>query len=89
MTGLDGTARLPGTVAEVEASPEGPSIGAFFDLDRTLVAGFTVTTVTKDRLRRGQVGAAEFLRMMQLAVEYRLGRHQFESVIESAVRSAK
>ena len=81
--------RLPGSVAEVDASPEGPHIGAFFDLDGTLVAGFTVAAVTKDRLRRREVGASEFLRMMQLALEYRLGRHQFEGVIESAVRSAK
>ena len=94
MTGFDGTAfggpaRLPGTVAEVDASPAGASIGAFFDLDRTLVAGFTVTTVTRDRLRRGQVGAVEFLRMMQLAVEYRLGRHEFEELIAGAARSAQ
>ena len=30
--------RLPGSVAEVDASPEGPHVGAFFDLDGTLVA---------------------------------------------------
>src|SRR5580698_4132261 len=81
--------RLPGSVAEVDASPEGPRIGAFFDLDGTLVAGFTVAAVTKDRLRRGEVGAAEFARMMQLALEYRLGRQQFENIIEGAVQSAK
>jgi putative phosphoserine phosphatase / 1-acylglycerol-3-phosphate O-acyltransferase len=81
--------RLPGSVAEIEASPEGPRIGAFFDLDGTLVAGFTVAAVTKDRLRRREVGAAEFARMMQLALEYRLGRQQFENIIEGAVQSAK
>ena len=79
--------RLPGSVAEVDASPPGPSVGAFFDLDGTLVAGFTVAAVTRDRLRRRDVGAAEFLQMMQLAVEYRLGRSQFENVIAGAVRS--
>jgi putative phosphoserine phosphatase / 1-acylglycerol-3-phosphate O-acyltransferase len=81
--------RLPGSVAEIDASPPGPAIGAFFDLDGTLVAGFTVAAITKDRLRRREVSAAEFLHMMQLAVEYRLGRHQFENVIEGAVRSAR
>jgi putative phosphoserine phosphatase/1-acylglycerol-3-phosphate O-acyltransferase len=81
--------RVPGSVAEVEASPQGPRIGAFFDLDGTLVAGFTVAAVTRDRLRRGEVGAAEFVRMMQLALEYRLGRQQFENIIEGAVYSAK
>jgi putative phosphoserine phosphatase/1-acylglycerol-3-phosphate O-acyltransferase len=81
--------RLPGSVAEVDASPEGPGIGAFFDLDGTLVAGFTAAAVTRERLRHREVGVSEFLRMMQLAVEYRLGRHQFENVIEGAVRTAK
>jgi putative phosphoserine phosphatase/1-acylglycerol-3-phosphate O-acyltransferase len=81
--------RLPGSVAEVDASPPGPQIGAFFDLDGTLVAGFTVAALTKDRLRRREVGATEFLHMMQLAVAYRLGRSQFENVIEGAVRSAR
>jgi len=81
--------RLPGSVAEVDASPEGPHVGAFFDLDGTLVAGYTVAAVTKDRLRRREVGAGEFLHMMQLALAYRLGRSQFENVIEGAVRSAK
>ena len=81
--------RLPGSVAEVDASPPGPSVGAFFDLDGTLVAGFTVAAVTRDRLRRREVGAAEFVQMMQLAVEYRLGRSQFENVIAGAVRTTK
>ena len=89
MTAPHGPLRLPGTVADVDASPEGPGTGAFFDLDGTLVAGFTVAAVTKDRLRRREVGATEFLTMMQLAVEYRLGRRQFENVIEGAVRSTK
>src|SRR6478672_9611103 len=86
---MTGPLRLPGSVAEVDASPPGPSIGAFFDMDGTLVAGFTVAAVTRDRLRRREVGAAEFLQMMQLAVEYRLGRNQFENVIAGAVRTTK
>lgn len=81
--------RLPGSVAEVDGSPKGPEVGAFFDLDGTLVAGFTVATITRDRLRRREVGAGEFLQMMQLAVEYRLGRHQFENVIAGAVRTSR
>ena len=84
-----GPMRLPGSVAEVDASPEGPRVGAFFDLDGTLVAGFTAAAITRDRLRHREVGAGEFLHMMQLAVEYRLGRNQFENVIEGAARSAK
>ena len=74
--------RLPGSVAEVDASPEGPGIGAFFDLDGTLVAGFTATAHTMDRLRHRQVGPGDFLRLTQLAVEYKLGRREIEALIE-------
>ena len=88
-SGTDRQRRLPGSVAEVDASPEGPQIGAFFDLDGTLVAGYTATAHTVDRLRRRQVGAGEFLRMTQLAVEYKLGRREFEAVIEEAARTAR
>lgn len=43
--------RVPGSVAEVMASPAGPRIGAFFDLDGTLVAGFTAVILTQERFR--------------------------------------
>ena len=55
---------LLGPMADVDAGPGGPAVGAFFDLDGTLVAGYTAAAQTKDRLRRGEVGAAEFVRMM-------------------------
>lgn len=48
--------RLPGSVAEIMASPPGPRIGAFFDLDGTLVAGFTAVILTQERLLRRDMG---------------------------------
>src|ERR1700691_620527 len=48
--------RLPGSVAEIMASPPGPKIGAFFDLDGTLVAGLTSVILTQERLRRRDMG---------------------------------
>jgi putative phosphoserine phosphatase/1-acylglycerol-3-phosphate O-acyltransferase len=81
--------RLPGSVAEIDASPEGPRIGAFFDLDGTLVAGFTATAHTIDRLRRRQVGVGDFLHLTQLAVEYKLGRRDIEALIEGGAGTAR
>src|SRR6201998_4319183 len=78
----DGRAmRLPGSVAEVEASPPGPNVGAFFDLDGTLVAGFTGIIMTQDRMRRREIGIGEFLGVVQAALEHRLGRADFEQLI--------
>jgi putative phosphoserine phosphatase / 1-acylglycerol-3-phosphate O-acyltransferase len=79
-------ARLPGSVAEIEASPEGPEVGAFFDLDGTLVAGFTGVIMTRDRLRRGQMGVGEFIGMVQAGLNHQLGRSEFEDLIGKGAR---
>lgn len=78
--------RLPGSLAEIEASPEGPEIGAFFDLDGTLVAGFTGVLMTQDRLRRGQMGVGEFIGMVQAGLNHQLGRSEFEDLIGKGAR---
>ena len=73
--------RLPGSVAEVDASPHGPKVGAFFDLDGTLVAGFTGVIMTQDRMRRREIGVGEFLGVVQAALNHQLGRADFEQLI--------
>jgi putative phosphoserine phosphatase/1-acylglycerol-3-phosphate O-acyltransferase len=74
-------ARLPGSVAEIEASPPGPKVGAFFDVDGTLVAGFTGVIMTRDRFRRREIGVGEFLGVVQAALNHQLGRADFEQLI--------
>jgi len=73
--------RLPGSVAEVQASPPGPEIGAFFDLDGTLVAGFTGVLLTQDTFRRREIGIGEFLGVVQSALNHQLGRADFEDLV--------
>jgi len=73
--------RLPGSVAEIEASPPGPKVGAFFDVDGTLVAGFTGVIMTRDRFRRREIGIGEFLGVVQAALNHQLGRADFEQLI--------
>lgn len=79
-------ARLPGSVAEIMASPQGPEVGAFFDLDGTLVAGFTGVLMTQDRMRRGQMSVGEFFGMVQAGVNHQLGRSEFEDLIGKGAR---
>ena len=81
--------RLSGPAAEVEAGPEGPDVGAFFDLDGTLVAGYTAAAQTRDRLRRRDLRMVEFLTIVDLAVQFRLGRRAFETLIESSALTVK
>jgi putative phosphoserine phosphatase/1-acylglycerol-3-phosphate O-acyltransferase len=76
--------RLPGSVAEIMASPPGPQIGAFFDLDGTLVAGFTAVILTQERIRRRDMGVGEMISMVTAGLNHQLGRIEFEELISKA-----
>jgi putative phosphoserine phosphatase/1-acylglycerol-3-phosphate O-acyltransferase len=80
--------RLPGP-AEVEEGPGGPGVGAFFDLDGTLVAGYTAAAQTRDRLRHRDLRVVEFLTIVELAVQFRLGRRAFETLIEGSALTVR
>ena len=74
----------PDVLAEIHAGPEGPRIGAFFDLDGTLVDGFTATAHAGYRIRRGQARIGEVLGIVEASMRYRFGRMQFERLIVRA-----
>ncbi|OBB62053.1 haloacid dehalogenase [Mycobacterium sp. 852013-51886_SCH5428379] len=75
---------LPESVAEIGGGPGGPRIGAFFDLDGTLVDGFTATAHAGDRIRRRQASIGEVLGVMEASLRYRFGRMQFERLVVRA-----
>ena len=68
------TMRLPGSVAEVAASKPGLLVGAFFDLDGTLIAGYSATHLAQQRLRDRDIGLSEVVRTLGIAVGAGLGR---------------
>ncbi len=71
-------------VAQVDAGPPGPGIGAFFDLDGTLVDGFTATAHAGDRIRRRQARIGEVTGIIEAAMRYRFGRVHFAKLLERA-----
>src|SRR3954466_16203665 len=70
--------------AEIGTSPRGPQVGAFFDLDGTLVSGFTATAHASDRIRRRQARIGEILGVLEASIRYRLRRMQVERFIGRA-----
>jgi HAD superfamily hydrolase (TIGR01490 family) len=74
----------PDLVAEIGASTPGPQVGAFFDLDGTLVDGFTATAHASDRIRRRQARIGEVLGVIEASMRYRLGRMQFARLLTRA-----
>jgi putative phosphoserine phosphatase/1-acylglycerol-3-phosphate O-acyltransferase len=60
-------------LAEIEAGPKGPEVGAFFDFDGTLIAGYSGMVFFRDRIRRLQVSAGDLARsaLAGLDMEFR------------------
>ena len=71
-------------IAEIAASRSGPETGAFFDLDGTLVDGFTATAHASDRIRRRQARIGEVLGVIEASMRYRFGRVEFSRLLTRA-----
>jgi len=68
-------------VGEILASPQGTEIGAFFDLDGTLIEGFSARAFAEARFRSREVGVAELGRSLRVGADYIFGRAGFEDVL--------
>ncbi|HWF74931.1 MAG TPA: HAD-IB family hydrolase [Solirubrobacteraceae bacterium] len=56
-------------LAEIEDGPQGPRVGAFFDFDGTLIAGYSAAAFYEDRVRRREFGVGELVRTLLAAGE--------------------
>lgn len=61
---------IDGLIDEIERSPEGEHIAAFFDFDGTLIDGFSAVAYFRERLRRRDYGARELLRTVLETVNH-------------------
>jgi len=64
-------------IKEVEASPDGPQIGAFFDFDGTIIYGYSATTYLREQIRRGDVNARQFVELTKTMTNFGLGNMGF------------
>jgi HAD superfamily hydrolase (TIGR01490 family) len=71
-------------LAEIEAGPGGPHIGAFFDFDGTLIDGYSFAAFYEHRLRRGEVNAMEVLQLLSVAAQGELTEESFTQLAQQA-----
>ncbi len=71
-------------LAEIASDGAGPRVGAFFDLDGTLVSGFTATAHAGHRIRHRQAQVGEVLGVIEASLRYRLGRMEFGRLVVRA-----
>ncbi len=68
---------------DIEEGPSGPVVGAFFDLDGTLIAGFSAVAFLRDRLTSGRMRARDVADALLSTARFQLGRLGFSGLIAS------
>jgi putative phosphoserine phosphatase/1-acylglycerol-3-phosphate O-acyltransferase len=71
-------------VREIREGPKGPKVGAFFDLDRSLLAGFSALAFLQERFVSGRVSPRELWDSTLGALSYSLGRTGFSGMLSAS-----
>jgi HAD superfamily hydrolase (TIGR01490 family) len=74
-------------IADVEAGPTGPRVGAFFDFDGTLIDGYSLGAFARHHLRSGHVSAGDAGRMLLLGLRGVSTEEDFESFFLLGMRA--
>lgn len=76
-------------IREVEEGPSGPQIGAFFDLDRTLIATFSVFEFVRSALATGLMDYGELGRAFGIGLQFQLGQLSFSGFVAAISETLK
>lgn len=68
---------------EIRSAPPGPKRAAFFDLDRTLLAGFSATAFMRERFVSGLMAPREVAETLLGALSFALGRTGFSGLLSA------
>ena len=70
---------------EIDEGPAGPEIAAFFDLDRTLLAGYSASAFVRDDFVNGHMGVGSLVDTLTAATRFQLGHLDFSGFMTRTV----
>ena len=70
-----------GLTKEIRQGPAGSKVGAFFDLDHTILAGFSATSFMRERLLSGRMSPEDMAGTFYGALSFGLGRMGFSALM--------
>lgn len=73
----------------IDKGPGGAEIAAFFDLDRTLIAGFSATAFVRELVRAGRLDAAALAHGIATATRFQLGGVGFSGFVAESLAALK
>lgn len=70
---------------ELAASEPGENVVAFFDLDRTIISGYSITALTLEQIRSGAMSLRHFVSQVGLFFDYGIGRAGYHDLLQATV----
>ena len=80
---------LQALLADIEAGPGGPEIGAFFDFDGTLIAGYSAEAFVLDAIRRRKVDPQTMVRSLLAGLDMQLRGSDVTALMDIAADAGK
>lgn len=74
---------------DVLNAPEGPHIGALFDFDGTIIAGYSATAMLWEKIKRREMSAEELVETANVMAQYSMGNMGFSGLMSSASKLMK
>jgi putative phosphoserine phosphatase/1-acylglycerol-3-phosphate O-acyltransferase len=68
---------------EIRTGPSGPAVGAFFDLDQTLLAGVSATAFTRDQFASGRLSPRDLGDSLRATLSFAMGRTGFSTFVSA------
>ncbi len=68
---------------EIRTGPSGPKVGAFFDLDQTLLAGFSATAFFRERILSGRMAPRDMAESLLGGLSWAMGRTGFSGMMSA------
>ena len=72
---------------QIDLSPEGAEIGAFFDFDGTIIDGYSAAAFFQYRLRRGEIGVKEVAKSVREAINVERRGHDVSEMMQVGVQA--
>ena len=70
----------------VDMAPDGPSIGAFFDFDGTLISGFSVFSFIQEQIKQAHLSPREITELLAAVASYSVGQFGFSGLMGAAAQ---
>ena len=76
-------------ISDIRSTESGAHIGAFFDFDRTLIAGYSVNAFLQEQIQSGSMSPNEFTTQIKAAAKYSFGERNFSDLVSKTAHSMK